>query len=382
MAKQPAKGRKTAPKTRKAAVAPENAVESASENTPVIDAIPAEVHPKPAVAAPQEAPTEPPSKPEPTPVQPKEPPKPTPPPPPAQKSGVLPLVFGGLIAGVIGFAVANFAAPQTDEGLTLRVAQQSASLAALEDRVANLVPADLSGIEAAITDLSVRITALEERPANVVSAPMGDVSEITDEMDALRAQLAEMTGAAQAELAEARAAAAAIEQSASTAARAAAGRAALARIQTGLESGAPLGAALNDLESAAGAPAPDALLAAEDGVPTLATLQETFPEAARAALATARSEGVSGENTTGFGAFLRNQFDVRSTAPQDGDSADAILSRAQDALRRGRLSDALAEISALPDVARAEMAGWLAQAELRADAVAAVDILSITFSDN
>ncbi len=262
------------------------------------------------------------------------------------------------------------------------MAQQTAALSDLEDRVAAIPAPDLSEIEATLADLSARIAALEARPAGTTAAPSGDVDAITDEMDALRAQLAEMTGAAQAELSAAREAAAAIEENAAQAARDAAARAALARVQTALQDGAPLGAALTDLEDAAGAPAPDALLSAEDGVPTLAALQESFPEAARAALATARREGVAGEETSGLGAFLRNQFDVRSTAPRDGDDADAILSRAQDAIRRGRLSDALAEISGLPEVARAEMSDWLAQAELRADAIAAVDILSTTFSDN
>jgi len=198
----------------------------------------------------------------------------------------------------------------------------------------------------------------------------------------LRAQIAEMANAAQTELAEARAQAASIEESAASAARNAAARAALARVQTALESGAPIGAALGDLEEAAGEGAPDALIAVQDGAPTLASLQDQFPDVARAALATARSEGVSGEETTGFGAFMRNQFDVRSTTPQEGDSADAVLSRAEASVRAGRLSDALAEISALPEVARAEMSDWLAQAEARADAIAAVDMLSTSLSDN
>lgn len=51
-------------------------------------------------------------------------------------------------------------------------------------------------------------------------------------------------------------------------------------------------------------------------------------------------------------------------------------------MRQGRLADALAEIGALPEVARADMSDWLAQAEMRADAIAAVDILSISLSDN
>ena len=120
----------------------------------------------------------------------------------------------------------------------------------------------------------------------------------------------------------------------------------------------------------------------QDGVPTLASLQEKFPEAARVALAAARSEGVAGEESTGLGAFLRTQFDVRSTSPREGTDADAVLSRAEAAVRTGRLSDALAEISALPEVSRAAMSDWLAQAEARASAVAAADILSSTLTDN
>jgi hypothetical protein len=237
-------------------------------------------------------------------------------------------------------------------------------------------------IEAQIVDLEARIAALEAQPAPVAAAPSGDVAGVAADMDALRAQIAEMTAAAQTELAAARAEADAIEENAVSAARNAAGRAALARVQVALESGAPIGAALTDLEDAIGADAPSALVAAHDGVPTLASLQQEFPEAARAALATARSEGVAGEQTTGLGAFLRTQLDVRSTAPREGDGADAVLSRAEDAIRNGRLSDALAEISALPEVARAEMSGWLAQAELRASAVDAVEILSTSLSDN
>jgi hypothetical protein len=262
-------------------------------------------------------------------------------------------------------------------------------IAALEDRVANLPTVDLSVIEtgqaalnASMADLTERVAMLEDRPAVIGGAVSVDTSQVQAEMDALRAQIAEMTGAAQTELAEARAAVASIEQNAATAARNAAARAALARVQTALESGAPIGAALGDLEAATGEAAPAALVAVQDGVPTLAGLQDRFPDMARATLATARSEGVAGEEAGGIGAFIRNQFDVRSTTPQEGDSADAILSRAEAAVRVGRLSDALAEISGLPEVARAEMSDWLALAEARADAIAAVEMLSTSLSDN
>ena len=370
--------------------------ESAATETPVIDTIPPEVHaakvdeaPKPAettsVPAVENPSPETTHSPSTTPAS----------PPPARNGGFFPLALGGLLAGVIGFAVATLTAPGQDNTLSEQVAMQSSAISSLEAQIANASSADLSAIEAGqadltaqlrtleatLDDLATRVSALEERPVGTVGSSEASAG-VAAEMDALRAQISEMTDAAQTELAEARAQAASIEENAAAAARNAAARAALSRVQTALESGAPIGAALGDLEEALGEGAPDALLAVQDGVPTLAALQDGFPDMARAALATARSEGVSGEETTGFGAFLRNQFDVRSTTPQEGDSADAVLSRAENAVRTGRLSDALAEISALPEVVRAEMSDWLGQAEARADAIAAVDILSTTLSDN
>ncbi|MEL7178214.1 MAG: hypothetical protein AAFN63_00125 [Pseudomonadota bacterium] len=392
MAKQPAKGRKTPAKPQNAAKAKAAKAESAVVAKPMVDAIPAEVHKKPApkpetameksaVPAVEKPNAPPPSE---TPKTP-EPPKAA---EPTKGAGFFPLALGGLLAGVIGFALASLTTPADDTTLVDQLAAQSAQIDVLEQRLAAIPEVDLSGLEAAqadlkaqLSDLTTRVAVLEERPIGaVISNEAGD--GVVAEMDALRAQIAEMTNAAQTELAEARAQAASIEENAAAAARNAAARAALARVQTALESGAPIGAALGDLEDALGESAPDALIAVQDGVPTLASLQDAFPDVARAALATARSEGVSGEETTGFGAFMRNQFDVRSTTPQEGDSADAVLSRAEAAVRTGRLSDALAEISALPEVARGEMSEWLGLAETRANAIAAVDLLSTSLADN
>lgn len=400
MAKQPAKGRKAPTKTVKAADQAAKAPESSAKVAPVVDVIPAEVRGKTTPTPPVPEKTAPAAKsasdkpksdvaaekstPKPQAVSDKPEPKPTPVPPkpaPAQQGSFLPLALGGLVAGVIGFAVATFTAPQADNGLASELAAQSNMIDGLEQRVANLPAPDLSGIETAFADLTARVEALEARPA-AVAAPTGDMSAVNADMDALRAQIAEMTNAAQTELSDARATAESIEENAAAAARKAAGRAALSRIQTALESGAPIGAALGDLENATGSAAPVELADVQDGVPTLASLQEKFPEAARVALAAARSEGVAGEESTGLGAFLRTQFDVRSTSPREGTDADAVLSRAEAAVRTGRLSDALAEISALPEVSRAAMSDWLAQAEARASAVAAADILSSTLTDN
>ena len=99
--------------------------------------------------------------------------------------------------------------------------------------------ANLEGMSAQLADLDARLTALENLPRGEGTASVPALATYEAEIEALRAQIAEMTGIAQSELDTARAEAAAIEENAAAAARAAAGRAALARLRTGMENGAP-----------------------------------------------------------------------------------------------------------------------------------------------
>ena len=188
-----------------------------------------------------------------------------------------------------------------------------------------------------------------------------------------------MSVAAQAEtnLAAVREEAAELEKDAIASARAASIRAALNRLATAVETGAPFGDALSDIGIT---DLPIALMdAAENGVATTAQLIEAFPIAARLALSTARAEGVS-DDAVGFGGFLRSQFEVRSTSPQEGASPDAILSRAEAAIKEGLVADALAELKALPEVSRAEMTDWTARATQRSNALDAIATFSETFN--
>lgn len=388
MVKQPAKRPRAAAKSRKASAGEAAPVESAQAVSSGADQVPPEYH----------APSTPDAPPE------KKQPQPAPeaavvPPAPKAGNGLVPMLLGGLVAGAIGFAVASLTMPAGTMDL---LAAQDARIAAIQQQLTSQQSVDLAPLESGLADLALqvtglqdelaataatlkdRITALENRPVGRVTGEgsSGATVEFEADVAALRAELSQLTDMARTQLDTARAEAAAIEQNAAAAARAAAGRAALARLQAGVESGAPLGAALADLEDVMGTSAPDALRAVRDGVPTLATLQDSFPDYARAALTTARAEGVAGEDATGVGAFLRNQFQVRSVNPRDGDDVDAMLSRAQAALRRGLLHDTLAEIGQLPAAARAELSDWLALAEARADAVAAIDTLVTSLSEN
>jgi len=75
-------------------------------------------------------------------------------------------------------------------------------------------------------------------------------------------------------------------------------------------------------------------------------------------------------------AFLRTQAGARSLPPKDGDDPDAVLSRAEAAVARGDMVSAITELQALPEAGQAAMAGWLARAETRRDALAAATELA------
>ncbi len=325
-----------------------------------------------------------------------------------KKSNLLPLIFGGLLAGGIGFFIASYFNGQDAEQHRAQIATLQMQINDLQAELEGLPPQiDLAPIEISISDLSTQMEdaqaelldnqkALQDRVDVLEKQPSGDgtlqeaaIAAYDRDIQALRDQLAdqqsamdEMMSAATAQLQATQDEALAIEAQTVAAARAATARSAIARVQTALDTGSPFGAVLSELQQVTDDPLPEGLTNASEGVLTIAALSESFPEAARSALATARAEGLSGEDETGLSAFLKNQFSVRSVEPQDGESTDAVLSRAEDAVRSGRINDALAEVAALPEVARAALSEWVEQAELRAGAVDAANSLFAKFNFN
>ncbi len=331
-------------------------------------------------------------------------------PPPERKGGFFPLLIGGLLAGAIGYGAA-FLQWGNSSDIESLIAEQASELSSLREELANLPPptdlsplqaqmgtvtSGLDEVEVSVSDLGdqmattvERIEELERRPNadgtladTALAAFEADIQVLRDQLVDQQSELEAMTTTAASQLQATRDEAIAIEQNAVATARKATARTVLAQIQAAVETGAPLGALLSDLGGALEDPVPEALTQVSGGTPTLASLQESFPNQARAALSVARSEGVAGEGSSGLSSFLRNQFDVRSTAPQDGDSADAILSRAEDSLRTGQLNDALAEVAGLPEVVRGALSDWIGQAELRAAALDAIAQLSDTLNLN
>lgn len=318
------------------------------------------------------------------------------------------LLLGGVAAAAIGFAMARYVVPEgwpfpgvppAEDPLAAAVEAQGAEVAALAGKVDGLsgsvsaLEADtgldrmrtdlttrLDGYEASLADAVARLDEIETRLAAVEKlAPEGSAAaqmaaEAYDrELKALREMFEGELGKVEAAQADA----AGLQAQAAEAAQSALGRAALARVTAALESGAPFAEALADLATSTGTAVPQVLAdVADAGLPTLAALQDTFPAAARDALDASVRAGVESGELSRFAGFLQTQLGTRSLEPKEGDDADAVLSRAEAALRQGDIGSALAELEALGAAGQPAMEEWRAKAEARKAALDAVSVLA------
>ncbi|WP_212733849.1 COG4223 family protein [Sulfitobacter sabulilitoris] len=319
--------------------------------------------------------------------------------------GVLAFLFAGVIVALLGFIAGRSdvidpylpAAMQREipdlSALEAQSQDQAARLAALEQSVADaastVTPQDDSAIDdlsvtiealdRAIADASARIDSLEARPVPSVTEGDSDANQaLRQELAQLQASVAEQRDEISALVETARA----VEDNTEQMAQKTLARAALSRVISAVDSGKPYAPALADLSQTGQVDVPQELAGAADtGVPTLNALVERFPDAARAALAAARTAG-EGQDESGLAGFLKQQLGARSVTPREGSDTDAILSRAEPALRDGRLSDALAELDALSDPARAAMSDWLSDAHARQDVQNAAETLAQRLTTN
>jgi len=330
----------------------------------------------------------------------------TPPPAPApepqvivEKAGFLPLLLGGVAAGAIGFGVAYQWFGGSDDATATALQNQQRTIQSLNDQIEELksqvalaptatdvetgfadVGARVSGLDENVSALGGRLEALERLPAASGEGASTSMLALESEMQALR----DLVQDQKTDLQEAAQDAAAIEQAARDAARLETARAAMGRLQIAAATGVPFADALADLTANTDAEIPADLsdLAAE-GIPELETLQNTFPDAARSALSIVRSEKAD-ENVVGnrLTNFLKAQTGARSVTPREGNDADAVLSRVEAAVKSGNLTDALAEIEALPEVGRAALSDWTGSASQRLGALNALDALTAALASN
>jgi hypothetical protein len=229
-----------------------------------------------------------------------------------------------------------------------------------------------------------RLAALEARPAADSGAPgatdanLAEVQKLLDtqraEAEAAQARLSAAAADAEERIKAAEAEAARLKADSEAAAKLARGRAAVSHLQASLESGASIQPALDDLASL-GIDVPPALSDQAGGVPSLDALKSAFPPAAREALALSLRETAGTGTFDRLLAFLRVESGARSLSPRAGEDPDAVLSRAEAALKAGDVPGSIAEIAALPPAGQARMAEWVALAQRRVSAVEALKTL-------
>ncbi|MGI9395612.1 MAG: hypothetical protein ACR2OY_13260 [Boseongicola sp.] len=324
--------------------------------------------------------------------------------PPNRAPSTAVLAFGGLIAGAIGFLAAtifpsnwNNQSDQTEAAFSTALDAQSTRITELSDQVkdlgneiadtndANLGPmilqvTELNGrvevlvprinqLGSQLEEIADRIEALEMRP--VVNVPDGN-DAMAAQLNAFRSELDAMTAAAGKEIEEANTRAAEIEAEAAEVAENARRRAALAEIDAALDSGAPFANSLARIDEVPG----DLAAVASEGAPTHDSLRASFPDLARAALSTSQLAPESADAGERLASFLRRHTSARSLSARDGDDVNAILSRAEAELHNRKLTEALGELSALPEDARAHFAQWITLAETRNAAISAFASIS------
>ncbi len=263
------------------------------------------------------------------------------------------------------------------------VAPITEATTALSEEIATL----RGDAETTHTELLDRLNKVEtqpipeaELPAAVVEAYDAKLAEVDARIDERFGEVAATIDERLAAINSAETAAEETRENAQIAAARARAAAALARIDTAMQNGAPMADDLAEVIGHLGGEKPDALTSiADSGVPTHEQLVQDFPVVARAAIAAATKAAADSGEMSPVAAFFRVQLGARSLEPREGDSADAVLSRVEAALKSGNLDKALKENADLPEAARSVLAPWIRNAEARRDALADLKALKTQF---
>jgi hypothetical protein len=318
---------------------------------------------------------------------------------PKSKGGFWSTTLGGVLAAVFGFGAAQYVpagwpfAPIAS-GIEAELAKQSAQVQQIQETLAALpntegtaaFDAKMAALESKIADparidqLDQKLNALTDLVASIPSngaepspALEAEIRQLRDDLSALRAagassvpvEVTKLVNDTKAQLTE-------VTNQAAKIASDAVQRAAIARLQAAMDSGAPFGTVLEELTL----DVPEPLrAAAAAGVPTHAALKESFPAEARLALEASLRADMGATWSDRITNYFKSQTGVRSLTPREGPEPDAVLSRAEAALQAGDLTAALTELQALPEAGQSAIAPWRARVEQRLAAQSATDAL-------
>ena len=329
-----------------------------------------------------------------------------------QVPGLLSLLSGGLLAGSLGFfAAILFGYFYSSDPLVPLLNAQSELYEKLEIQATQIetiqarpVPMDLSstlaalGVSAAQIKLDIkalwaaqaeqfkavsqRIDVLEKRPMTQAVSSVA-IAAYERELAQLRADVGQVASYASTKVKQAKAMAEVLESKTVKLSNQGAATGALNNIWMAVESGVSFEGPLADLAATTDLDfAPSLIENASIGVVSLIVLQSQFLAAARAALKLARQENGPQEGESRILAFLKTQLGVRSLKAKDGVSADAILSRALQAVDGGNLGLALSEIAGLPESSKALLQVWSKAAGRRLRVLTALQKLSNALAAN
>jgi len=249
-----------------------------------------------------------------------------------------------------------------------------ARLWAVEGKVEGLV-AELESLRAMLGNVAAEGGAISADTAASIAAYRTRIDALQAQVDEITARQGELTTA----VAEAKSTATArveeaqvLVEEATETVMSSQNRAqletALTAIGAALQTAQPFAGPLANLTEVSDAAVPEAISAvAETGIPALEALKSEFVPLAHAAI----KADVATEGESGIAAFLRSQVTSRSLTPQEGNSADAVLSRMDPALQNDDLATVLQEADALPEASAAVLADWLARVQARHGALAA-----------
>ena len=340
--------------------------------------------------------------------------------PEKEKSPIFPMLMGGIITSTIGFGAAYYlftsnimtnwitindvqselsvnitenknsislnTKTNVDQGTKLqsiiaKLETHSAQFEALNVSLTSMVNLSktvddlkvrIENIEMLTADISQRLAEIEKRPvtatlsSEVIATYNSEVTKLIETMVAQREEVETLLGEATAKKAQA-----------SEMARRTQANLTFNTIQTLFKTGESFAIELDEFSKLTDAQIPAALQKiAGEGIQRLEKLTETFPEVARAAIAAERSGDSYDGTIHSLVGFLKSQLQARSVTPKEGRDADAILSRAEAALREGKLDKAIEELQALQSPAKEAMAEWQAKAQQRLNLVHALNSLS------
>ncbi|RIA45400.1 COG4223 family protein [Dichotomicrobium thermohalophilum] len=313
-------------------------------------------------------------------------------------AGFLTHLAAGLLGGLIALVVGYYAMGTFRDRLPFVSETSAEQIKAAQDRLEQRISAVAENSSEARAQLADRVSALNARTEGLAQTDEEAVASLTARVDALEQQLQTATEAtdetARAEqIASVRERLAGLEESLNTvrasleevraqsqknvaAARASALAVALNNLQRAVDSGTAYATelqAVRDLSTEA-LEAETLAAAAQDGVPTLRDLRESFPRFANKAL---DAVGATGDDSI-IGQIVesaRSVVNVRPVGEIEGDSPSAIIARMENRLKAGDLPGVVAQSDQLSGEAAVQLLPWIEQVKTRINANKELDAM-------